>query len=90
MMSIDLCCEIASGGGPGDFPVFAHPGLLIWAACSMAATRGDSARGVQLCRVQHGATTARGIGRRGLWVCLRANGILTRHTDMRLSSLAFV
>lgn len=26
--------------GAGDFPVFAHPGLLIWAACSMAIAQG--------------------------------------------------
>lgn len=26
--------------GAGDFPVFAHAGLLIWASCSMAVAQG--------------------------------------------------
>lgn len=34
------CAVRLRSEGAGDFPVFAHPGLLIWAPCSMAVAQG--------------------------------------------------
>lgn len=55
MMSIDVSCEIASGGGGGTCPMFAHPGLLICTSCSMTMAQGTRSASVGLCWVEmHG------------------------------------
>lgn len=85
MMSIDVCCEIASGGGLGDFPVFAHPGLLIWASCSMAVAQGSWSAVWGCAREGHREPRQQltvGLGWVGGGVWLRANS-----TDTCLSSV---
>lgn len=58
MMSIDLCCEIASGGGWG-LPCVCTSRAIDLDCLFNGCGPGDLVCNVQLCRVRHRAVTVR-------------------------------